>query len=597
MDKLSLEYEKLMGGILMEKIKKIMLKNFKAYKETTDIDLSNVNILMGANSSGKSSCIQSILALKQTCESNQDQIGLLLTGKYASLGAFKDILNAQSEKDNTFSLGMVIESGSDEEAYEQLNIQWDFQHNDKLINGVELKGLEISSTKNTIKIEIKQNNQYALKIDRKNTDFTIIMKNMFFDKIVVPYEKQYNSDLASYLKETIDWALAGKKHTIIIDRDKYVYNQLDNISNTLFRYYDELTKSKEAGKLEENNGDNIGKLIKKIEQKIDLQSFNRMKRNNSEINYSQFAMILTLIVFYNDVNLDDFNQIWEKYKDIKPEDEKKDIGFSEMTLDKFLDRYKRYKEQFVLNLMDSYNCQIKNVISNIRYLGPLRETPKSLYHWDIDIDPNYVGPRGEYFPSVLSILDKKEIKTILPDENEIEIVEFYDALYCWCQYLNVASEIHVNSEYSFGMNIKVQNINATEADIMNVGVGTSQVLPVLIMGLISPSNAIIIYEQPELHLHPYSQSRLADFFVAMEKMGKQFIIETHSEYMLHRMRYNLLKKKITPDRINVNFFENTEEGTKVTKGILDNHGGIDYPKDFVDQNQSLFMEMLKWGEN
>ncbi len=66
---------------------------------------------------------------------------------------------------------------------------------------------------------------------------------------------------------------------------------------------------------------------------------------------------------------------------------------------------------------------------------------------------------------------------------------------------------------------------------MNVGIGTSQVLPVLILGLISPQGTVVIYEQPELHLHPYSQSRLADFFIAMSKLGKQIIIETHSEYI------------------------------------------------------------------
>ena len=42
-----------------------------------------------------------------------------------------------------------------------------------------------------------------------------------------------------------------------------------------------------------------------------------------------------------------------------------------------------------------------------------------------------------------------------------------------------------------------------KSDIMNVGIGTSQVLPVLISVLLSEPHEILIFEQPELHLHPF----------------------------------------------------------------------------------------------
>lgn len=82
---------------------------------------------MGANSSGKSSSIQSLLALKQTFESGQERIGLLLNGKYTMLGSFSDVINANISENGHFSIGFVFSSGMDDEAKEKLTIQWEFQ--------------------------------------------------------------------------------------------------------------------------------------------------------------------------------------------------------------------------------------------------------------------------------------------------------------------------------------------------------------------------------------------------------------------------------------------------------------------------------------
>ena len=66
-------------------VKELHLKNFKAYGNTEQmIDTSVINLFMGANSSGKSTCLQSLLAIKQTLESKQSDVDILLNGKYAA---------------------------------------------------------------------------------------------------------------------------------------------------------------------------------------------------------------------------------------------------------------------------------------------------------------------------------------------------------------------------------------------------------------------------------------------------------------------------------------------------------------------------------
>ena len=54
---------------------------------------------------------------------------------------------------------------------------------------------------------------------------------------------------------------------------------------------------------------------------------------------------------------------------------------------------------------------------------------------------------------------------------------------------------------SFGFSVSIENIEQIKSDIMNVGIGTSQVLPVLISVLLSEPEELLIFEQPELHLH------------------------------------------------------------------------------------------------
>lgn len=561
------------------KLSRISLERFKAYNDKQHLNITDINILLGPNSSGKSSCIQSLLALKQTCESGQERIGLLLNGKYATLGAFSDVLHT-SEMDNgdNFSIELGMESGTDEESAESIIIQWCFHRNDKLINGVELEKISISC-ESVIQVVLQKNGDYEVWIDDVRQPFLVKLDNLYFANVIMEYDREYNNVLAEFIKDTINWISGCEKKVIKIQKDKPVSAQIGRLSFPL--------------DLKRRLRKEINEQTLSEASKVQNHILEMLRRQDSSLGKETILPFLPAILM-NNLDFQEFELIWNRYKDKKPNVSNKNYDHGTISLKQFLKTREQDKDGKLLSwdYLDKYNTFLKTVTSNIRYLGPMRELPKSLYQWDIDIDPNYVGVRGEHFPSVLATLENKQIVTILPGESEPEEILFSEALCRWCQYLEVASEIYVDSTYSFGMNIKVHNVHDKKADIMNVGIGTSQVLPVLIMGLISPNDSIIIYEQPELHLHPYSQSRLADFFVAMSKLGKQIIIETHSEYMLHRLRYNLLKGRLTEKQIKLNFFDNKENGTSVYEGKIGKNGEIDYPENFVDQNQSLFFDML-----
>ena len=74
-------------------LKKIFIDNFKSYNEPQWIDVSTLNVFMGANSSGKSTALQTLLTIKQTIECNSPNIDLLLSGKFVTLGDFQEVIN------------------------------------------------------------------------------------------------------------------------------------------------------------------------------------------------------------------------------------------------------------------------------------------------------------------------------------------------------------------------------------------------------------------------------------------------------------------------------------------------------------------------
>ncbi len=78
--------------------------------------------------------------------------------------------------------------------------------------------------------------------------------------------------------------------------------------------------------------------------------------------------------------------------------------------------------------------------------------------------------------------------------------------------------------------------NGTQVSHRDVGIGVSQVLPVLVNAMAS-KNDIIAIEQPEIHLHPALQADLGDVFInsALGDSNNTFVLESHSEHLLLRI--------------------------------------------------------------
>ena len=149
------------------------------------------------------------------------------------------------------------------------------------------------------------------------------------------------------------------------------------------------------------------------------------------------------------------------------------------------------------------------------------------------------------------------------------------------------------------MTVSTDNTNKLQ-DLTHVGVGVSQVLPILVLSLLAKTDSTLIFEQPELHLHPKVQTRLADFFISQNALKKQCIVETHSEYLINRLRYLVAiseKDSLSKDSI-LYFVEKDGAYSKYNEIRINKYGVIkDWPKGFFDESEKLASKMLEAAMN
>jgi hypothetical protein len=119
----------------------------------------------------------------------------------------------------------------------------------------------------------------------------------------------------------------------------------------------------------------------------------------------------------------------------------------------------------------------------------------------------------------------------------------------------------------------------------DIGYGVSQVLPVVIACSDSRRKSHVMVEQPELHLHPRVQSRLADLFFSAINQGLQLSVETHSEHLIYRAQRLIREGKAQSSQICINYVERTRLGSVVHRLRLGDSGNFldAWPGGFFDE--------------
>lgn len=128
--------------------------------------------------------------------------------------------------------------------------------------------------------------------------------------------------------------------------------------------------------------------------------------------------------------------------------------------------------------------------------------------------------------------------------------------------------------------------------IADVGFGVSQILP-LVVADARLSNGYFVAYQPEMHLHPYAQSRLADVFTESIARGNQLFIETHSVDMVLRLQAKVVSGELSNDDVAVFCLENSKGATSVKFVTLDELGAprSPWPTGFLDVSLNLARDL------
>lgn len=251
------------------------------------------------------------------------------------------------------------------------------------------------------------------------------------------------------------------------------------------------------------------------------------------------------------------------------------------------------EERLAFNI-DWINALVKSSL-NISYIKPIREEPKEAYTLSKNLEN--IGLRGEFVAQILEEEAQKKILfyKIIGNSNKLykkcEETLIQAVKYWICDIFKIAKDIR-SERISDSYQIILLDKSQLNVNIKHVGFGVSQLLPIIVEGLIMADNKTLIIEQPEIHLHPKLQGRLYDFLYGLTLQGKKVIVETHSSHFITRMRRriaesesNTMSKNISLTFVEDDIFRNIN---------LDDYGTMDYyPQDFIEQSNTELKAIIE----
>lgn len=260
--------------------------------------------------------------------------------------------------------------------------------------------------------------------------------------------------------------------------------------------------------------------------------------------------------------------------------------------------------QATISYLQNMTSILKKMISNFSYIGPLREEPARRYVYENII--SNIGVKGENAPYLYMLeasnkigphffFDIEEEKFLLSEDSLLK-----EALSRWMDIMNIENfKVQYDGDI-FKLSINDTNHTGTQVNIADVGFGFSQVFPILLEGLRMPKEGRLLLEQPEIHLHPSLQMKLADYFISLALSGKNVIVETHSDHMINRLVRRIIESDDNRllNLIRIYFITPGDNGAKIEEVQIDDARGIvNWPEGFFDQNASEQELIIRAGLN
>ncbi len=214
--------------------------------------------------------------------------------------------------------------------------------------------------------------------------------------------------------------------------------------------------------------------------------------------------------------------------------------------------------------------QMVEALKQIVYLGPLREQPQRTYLWNQQ-NPGDLGTKGEFaIQSLVASANDRAKPTETGGRGWL-----VERVSHWLKKLEVADGFSLEHEGSSVHYEVLVHQGKIKANLVDVGFGVSQVLPVVTLAYFVPEGSTVILEQPEIHLHPLAQTKLADLFVEVSRQRRvQFLVETHSEILFRRLQFLIADEHISPEKCRLYFVKRGKEIAALHRLEVDEFGRI-----------------------
>lgn len=519
----------------------VRIQNLRSLRDTGFIMIKPLTILLGANSSGKSTFLRSFLLFAQSVNKRLRGPISWFDDSLVDFGDFFTAINAEARENNDpMRFSFKIKQMDKDKYYRH---HWGYWSNANRLTALQEYELSFS-------LACVDGETYINEIAFSEGDLNI--------KAVIPSRDA-----------PVNFYVDGEQFNLT---DQLIWS---------YNYFNSLLPSFEL-KSKENEKWMANALILNEIRKFVKQRSNRLLKDDNKI--------LSLIFRPVSSKEDLLSYLRDKYK---VRSFSKYVLYSGWTLEskEFIQLYAYLGIYHFLSMFDIFDTQLAAFYGGSSYIAPARAEANRYYRTQglqvLDIDPY-----GRNLQEFIASLDSDQKRS-------------------YQEYTRRILKISVDTKPQEGHQSIVLKSELGDFNIADVGFGYSQILPIITklwylsnnreyvpgrgknvyyFGQMEVDTNILI-EQPELHLHPAYQARIADAIMEAAKRAKKLkndknlIVETHSEVFINRVGRRIKENKFDLEDVNIILFNKSigDKNTALRQMSYKSNGQIDnWPYGFFD---------------
>ncbi|MFD1359090.1 AAA family ATPase [Fictibacillus halophilus] len=494
---------------------KLRIKNLRSLVDTGEIELKPLTVLVGKNSSGKSTFLRYFPLMKQTLETRTNE-PILWYSRFVDFGSYNESLNSKNKN------GMM-------------SFEFEFTLPESVFYREVLRRYYIRPIAREM---IDSNNNLCFNLK-------IFFSEKIIEKIIINFEDHVIKIDIKNKEKTMIVNINESEKELNIFSPHYSIGSVNFLPNLL------LKESFNMGHTEQFFKTNLIKKIQKLAN-------NRTGENTIEQVINNFL-------------IGSSNKIFKSIKCQEPQAQKLKRNLHKIEIDDSV--FREIKHDLIgmyLNpIINVCNRYLELNFSNVKYIAPLRASAERYYRYQ-GLSVDELDPQGTNLTMMLNNMTNKE-KQIF---NAWIKSNFGFELHTFTQGGHTSLKIKFDDNtdlinladtgfgYSQVLPIILVLWKASQNNIKN----SRHRHPIGLREAYYNSTLTVVIEQPELHLHPALQAKLMDAFLLLIMISKKegldlkIIIETHSETMLNRIGYQIAKNKykFNNDFVNILIFNKVD---------------------------------------